>query len=108
MLAGSTHFSLRASLSGSQILFSPSGLQPQQWALEQGCPWGLLTLLLYSCNQPGLCVVYTQTSSTSHPLPSLPGARHSLALGLFDPEYHVGFVATAIGGQCCVQSSGQN
>ncbi|KAM7340108.1 hypothetical protein ACRRTK_000723 [Alexandromys fortis] len=108
MLVGSTHFSLRASLSGSRILLSPSGLQPQQWAQELGCPWGLLTLPLHSCNQPGLCVVYTQTSSTSHPFPLLPGARDSLALGLFDPEYHVGFVATAVRGQCCIQSSGQN
>lgn len=80
MLAGPTHFSLRAFLSGSQILLSPSGLQSQQCVLELGCLWACSPC---PSNQPGLCLLSTQTPN-SHHLPLLPGAPCRLTLGLFD------------------------
>lgn len=70
--AGPTHFSPRASLSGSQN-FVPIWASATQWTLG---PWGLLTLP--TSNQPGLCLASPQTSSSRH-IPLLPRASYRLA-----------------------------
>lgn len=88
-LACSTYcFGLRASLSGSLIIPPPSPeLQPQQWALELGCIWGLLTLPAHLYSQPGSAQL--PHTDLALPLLLLPEAGHRFAHGSAPSVTHV-------------------